>query len=68
MENKTEFEVGEVFQFGLIKLKCNANPRKSICDMCYFVDLSYCDAGAIGHCQGWSRKDKTDVIFEKVEE
>lgn len=74
MLNK-EFKVGEVFQFGLIKLKvekANYGVLKDYkCNGCEFECLS-CDFyfydSYIGQCNAGLREDKTDVIFKKVED
>lgn len=61
---KKEFKVGEVFQCGLIKLKCIKT--NSLCDKCYFIRR--CNHEITGYCFAECRKDKNDVIFVKVEE
>lgn len=62
---KKEFAVGEEFQCGLIKLKIIK--AKYWCEGCYFRDKKCLKLGdIIGPC-GQDRKDKTDVIFVKVE-
>lgn len=68
---KKEFAVGEVFQFGLVKLKCVK--RKHASDRCIGCFLMYCgrcsdDMDAVGSCSQHSREDEQDVIFIKVEE
>lgn len=68
---KEEFKIGEVFQCGLVKLKCvKANKE---CDGCFFDKLisscmSSCIADMTGECDSGYRLDKTDVIFVKMEE
>lgn len=66
MKAKTEFKLGEEFQYGLVKLKC----VKRIGDCsheCYFVknQLS-CNVKFIGWCLREERQDKTDVMFTEV--
>lgn len=61
---KKEFKVGEVFQCGLIMLKCVKSGRK--CDGCYF--MGGCKNTITGRCAKESREDGNDVIFVKVEE
>lgn len=64
---KKEFKVGEVFQCGLIKLKCVHAKKEGCCDSCYFK-YRQCSDDIVGLCSSYSRKDKTDVIFIKVED
>ena len=66
---KTQYQVSEVFQCGLVKLKC-IKAEGAICEGCYLDEIcefySQCNA-LIGYCDA-SREDKTDVIFVKVKE
>lgn len=67
---KKEFKVGEVFQCGLVKLKC-VKAEETICEGCFLDDFCefYSQRNAlIGYCDASSREDKTNVIFVKVEE
>lgn len=66
---KKEFKVGEVFQFGLIKLK--VVPSNGYCKKCFLDGI--CEyygqcIKLVGECCMDHREDKTDVIFVKVEE
>lgn len=61
---KKEFKVGEVFQCGLIKLKCIESG--SNCNNCYFGEM--CKLEVVGNCSDANREDKTNVIFVKVED
>lgn len=61
---KKEFKIGEVFQCGLVKLKCIKS--SSLCANCYFIRR--CNHEITGYCFAESRDDKTDVIFVKVED
>lgn len=69
---KTEFEVGEVFQCGLIKLKCVDNPDKrnsNPCVKCYFANMDCGDAREVtGDCESTMRVDGENVIFVKSED
>lgn len=69
---KKEFKVGETFQCGLIKLKVEIGDRFRLCKGCYCGETAYNECGVlkeiVGECMSESRKDKTDVIFVKVEE
>lgn len=60
---KKEFKVGEVFQCGLIKLKCVKGGIT--CNKCYFNGI--CIHEIVGPCHSEGRKDKTSVIFVKVD-
>lgn len=65
---KKEFKIGQTFQFGFVKLKCEVGHNR--CDGCALFDIDYCEnlCAFIGECDAKYRKDKTDVIFVKVEE
>lgn len=65
-----EYKVGEVFQFGKIKLRCVLGTG---CNKCFFSHFKFDDdifitKNVIGPCDGISRSDKNDIIFVKVEE
>lgn len=68
--SKTEFKIGEVFQCGLVKLRCVK--ATNLCDGCVFYNgdplTKDCSYIALGNCGSCYRKDKTNVIFKKVEE
>lgn len=64
MAKKEEFKIGEVFQCGLVKIKCVKT--NSLCAKCYFI--RQCNHEITGHCFAECREDKTDVIFVRVEE
>lgn len=66
---KKEFQIGEVFQCGLVKLIC----RKATngCSGCIFFkenDHNDCSHIALGNCGAYYREDKTGIIFVKVED
>lgn len=64
---KKEFKVGEVFQCGLVKLKCVEKSNNSIeCKFCFLVDYAHC-FDIIGECDKDRREDGKDVIFVKME-
>lgn len=67
---KKEFKIGEMFQCGLIKLRCEKVTSFKCCDGCFFhISCLKCISGEIaGSCAGYAREDKTDVIFVKVED
>lgn len=69
LSGKKEFKVGEIFQFGLVKLKCDKGDCGS-CNNCYFRYKDDCSVffDFTGSCHFSNRKDKTDVIFVKVED
>lgn len=69
---KTEYKVGEIFQFGLKTLKC---VEGTSCKECmFYLDVwdSFClhndHIEYVGPCVKKYRKDRTDVIFIEVEE
>ena len=69
---KTEYKVGETFQFGLKTLKCVEGIK---CIECAFYNHawdSFCFNNIhieyIGSCAKKDREDHTDVIFIEVEE
>lgn len=66
---KKEFKVGEVFQFGIHKLKVELS--KGYCTHCFLNDI--CDRmeqcnELVGECCGEYRKDESHVIFVKVDD
>lgn len=74
---KKEFAVGEVFQFGLKKLKVvedkNNDFIKSACNDCYIQEM--CDnylvsniSYAVGPCEDFGRSDRKCIHFVEVEE
>lgn len=72
---KKEFKIGEIFQFGLVKLKCRKAKLSAPycrCEDCYiFKDSRSCPYQLrtfLGNCNGEKREDKTSVIFVKVRE
>lgn len=65
MKNK-EFKIGEVFQFGFIKLKCVESTTKD-CHGCVLSCTSPCRK-FVGECAFYKRQDKKDVIFVEVKE
>lgn len=65
---KSEFAVGEEFQFGRLRLRC-VREQEEPCYGCYFADidkncLDFSDL--LGYCSVLNRTDKTDVIFVEV--
>lgn len=70
MERK-EFKIGEIFQFGRIKLRVEETNERDGCAGCYFNRLSYGECielrYSIGNCL-LNREDDKNVIFVKVEE
>lgn len=66
---KKEFQIGEVFQYGLVKMLCKKADATRLCYDCDFYDLhnECCVGDYVGECLGRNRKDKTEVIFVKVE-
>lgn len=70
LESKKEFQPGEVFQFGLLKLRCE-KIKSDKCEGCFFNDNNTYDCNNIynilGGCCEFERSDNQDVIFVKVE-
>jgi hypothetical protein len=66
---KKEFQIGEIFQYGLVKMLCKKADATRLCYDCDFYDLhnECCIGDYVGECSGRNREDKTDVIFVKVE-
>lgn len=63
---KKEFKVGEVFDAGLIRLKC---VEGDTCDRCIFGDYDSCSCTdiIIGPCGRVDRQDNKNVIFIKAD-
>lgn len=70
-KKKTEFAIGEEFQYGLKTLRCVAvENRVDICNGCVLKptipNVECCDCRFTGSCDGNEREDATDVIFVEV--
>lgn len=69
--SKKEFEIGEVFQLGLMKIRVEKRDEDKRCHECFFERLCWADEklcdDIVGECDSYYRKDGTDVIF-KVKE
>ncbi len=64
IKQKTEYNIGEVFAFGLKMLQCVSESSVSDgCEGCVFQDLNECPTGFVGPCDRESRSDKQDIIF-----
>ena len=64
-----DYEVGEEFQFGRIKLRVEKCDNPIDCENCFFEDTVCINHIAIiGECDGEGRVDGTSVKFVKVEE
>ena len=64
IKQKTEYNIGEVFAFGLKRLQCVSESSVSDgCEGCVFQDLNECPTGFVGPCDRESRSDKQDIIF-----
>lgn len=63
-----EYKIGEVFQFGMKKLKCVSGS----CNNCVMrhVDSIGCDVMSdyLGNCKANDRSDNKNVIFVEVKE
>lgn len=69
-EKKTYFKVDEVFQVGLVQVKCVKSDQS--CKGCYFFneDNPYdsCPTHILGDCVAKKRPDDTEVKFIKIDE
>ena len=64
IKQKTEYNIGEVFSFGLKTLQCiSESSVDDGCEGCVFQDLNECPTGFVGPCDRESRSDKQDIIF-----
>ena len=64
IKQKTEYNIGEVFAFGLKRLQCvSESSVDDGCKGCVFQDLDECPSGFTGPCDMGDRSDKQDVIF-----
>lgn len=63
---KKKFKVGEVFDAGLVRLKC---VEGDTCDRCIFKDYDSCSCIDIivGPCGHVDRQDNKNVIFIKAD-
>ena len=67
---KKEFTVGEVFDAGLVRLKCVDAPEPDLgCEGCIFNDHITCGSVDVvaGPCNHVEREDGKDVIFIKAD-
>lgn len=69
---KTEYKVGETFQFGLKTLQC-VEGEENFCANCFLQSFSGDGCGflndhMVGGCSNFFREDKKNVIFIEVEE
>lgn len=67
---KKEFKIGEEFQCGLIRLRCEETRNiGACCEGCFFNYRCFkAVTGKItGPCARTHREDKTDVVFIKVD-
>ena len=64
IKQKTEYNIGEVFAFGLKMLQCvSESSVDDGCEGCVFEDLNECQTDFVGPCDRESRSDKQDIIF-----
>lgn len=63
---KKEFKVGEVFDAGLVRLKCVEGDSCEGCVFEYNLLCSFADI-IVGPCGCEKREDKKDVIFIKAD-
>ena len=65
-----ERQIGEIFDCNGTKLEV-VEEKEITCEGCYFIDSRFCRNGDVldiaGYCFSSVRKDKKDVIFQKVE-
>ena len=67
--HKKEFQIGKIFQFGLVKLQCVKGSND--CEGCYLNSRDCCSHRSgeyVGPCLADNREDKTDVIFTEVKD
>ena len=67
IKQKTEYNIGEVFAFGLKMLQCvSESSVDDACEGCVFQDLDKCPNNFTGPCDRESRSDKQDIIFVEL--
>ena len=67
IKQKTEYNSGEVFAFGLKMLQCvSESSVDDACEGCVFQDLGECLNNFTGPCDRESRSDKQDIIFVEL--
>lgn len=70
MENKKEYNIGEIFQCGLLYIQC-IQQRTSLgvsCKGCMFHNSGTCVDDIeeiVGYCDEYHRSDNKNVIFVK---
>ena len=67
IDKKTEFKIDDIFQFGIIQLKC-VRSENGYCCGCIFENFQSCENinSFTGPCCDIKRKDGLDVIFIQV--
>ncbi len=69
--SKTEYNIGEKFQCGLIRLECVEQSEDAIrfCEGCFFDGFSACSDTLclIGPCFDEDRSDNKNVIFKQID-
>ena len=69
IKQKTEYNIGEVFAFGLKRLQCvSVESENYSCEKCIFTDqnMDQCPNNFTGPCGRESRSDKQDIIFVEL--
>lgn len=64
--NMEEIKIGEVFQFGIIKLKC-VEAMDASCRGCVLQETIHCRK-FVGDCDRYNRSDDKHVIFIEIKE
>lgn len=68
---KKYIEVGEEFQFGLVRLKCEKADDEDACKGCFFNEYNYNTCmlldNFLGSCGRKRRDDNNNVIFIKID-
>ena len=67
IDKKTEFKINDIFQFGIIQLKC-IKSDDGYCHGCKFENFQSCEdiISFTGPCSDVKRKDGIDVIFIQI--
>lgn len=63
-----EYKIGETFIFKDVKLITQKDNSVGSCKGCFFYVNNDCNLIGICPCSRFTRKDKTNVVFVKIEE
>lgn len=62
-----DYEIGDTFKCGRVKLKCVRQPENETCESCFFLKMCNLEISKmIGECSCETRDDEENIIFVEV--